>query len=153
MRSILPDEYLTSRLKGVKDILRRYTFFNLRSTDGYVLIDVLLALFLFSVGFGVLFELTSGALSEARRALTLMEGANLAQGKMDQLAAHKWNDNISQRECIPGSVVEGREGKFRWQISSEWHDTPQLLKVSVEVTWSEQGNPYGYKLESLYAVE
>jgi len=114
---------------------------------------VLLALFLFSLGFAVLFELTVGAVSESRQASTLMEGANLAQETMDRLATHAWSDNIARRDCIPGGTVEGTEGKFHWVICSEWHDIPELLKVSVEVFWTERGNPFQYKLESLYAVE
>ena len=118
-----------------------------------MLFDVLLALFLFSLGFAVLFGLTEGAVSEARQAATLMEGANLAQKKLEQLAVHAWSDNIAQQTCIPGETVEGNEGKFHWLIHSEWDDIPELLRVSVEVRWTERGNPYQYKLESLYAVE
>ncbi|WP_052090781.1 hypothetical protein [Desulfosporosinus sp. HMP52] len=140
-------------MKGGNNILRNNISDNSRSNEGYVLLDVLLALFLFSLGFAVLFQLTSEALSESRKAMNLIEGANLAQGKMDQLAVRNWRDNIARRDCIPGSIVEGRDGKFQWQISSDWHDIPQLLKVSVKVMWSERGKPYQYKLESLYAVE
>ncbi|EHQ88072.1 type IV pilus modification PilV family protein [Desulfosporosinus youngiae] len=112
--------------------------------NGYILFDVLLALVLFSLGFAVLFGLSMGAVSEARQAASLMEGANLAQKTMDRLAA-----NV----CIPGGTAEGREGKFQWLIHSEWQDIPELLKVSVEVRWMDRGNPHRYKLESLYAVE
>jgi len=114
---------------------------------------VLLAVFLFSLGFAVLFGLTEGAVSQARQASTLMEGANLAQGIMDRLAVQKWSENISSQACIPGEIVVGNEGEFRWLIDSEWGDIPQLLRVSVEVRWTERGNPYQFKLESLYAVE
>lgn len=115
--------------------------------------DVLLALFLFSLGFVVIFGLTEGAVSESRQASSLMEGANLAQKIMDQLAIHGWRDNLARQVCIPGGTVEGHEGKFQWIIRSEWDDIPQLLRVSVEVFWKEQGNSSMYKLESLYAVE
>jgi len=125
----------------------------LKDSQGYVLFDVLLALFLFSLGFAVLFGLTEGAVSEARQASTLMEGANLAQEIMDRLAVQIWSDNIARQACIPGGTVEGHEGKFRWLIVSNWDDIPQLLRVSVEVRWAERGNPAWYKLESLYAVE
>ena len=124
-----------------------------KASQGYVLFDVLLALFLFSLGFAVLFGLTEGAVSEARQASTLMEGANLAQEKLEQLAVHAWSDNIARQACIPGGTVEGNEGKFHWLIVSNWDDIPQLLRVSVEVRWTERGNPAWYKLESLYAVE
>jgi len=123
------------------------------TSHGYVLFDVLLALFLFSLGFAVLFGLTESAVSEARQATTLMEGANLAQEKMEQLAVHDWRDNIARQACIPGGTVEGNEDRFHWLIHSEWDDLPQLLRISVEVSWTERGNPFQYKLESLYAVE
>ena len=115
--------------------------------------DVLLALFLFSLGFAALFGLTESAVSESRQASALMEGANLAQTKLDQLAVHAWSDNIARRACIPGGINEGSEGKFHWLIRSDWDDSPQLLRISVEVHWAERGNPSSYKVESLYAVE
>lgn len=124
-----------------------------KASQGYVLFDVLLALFLFSLGFAVLFGLTEGAVSEARQASTLMEGANLAQEIMDRLAVRKWSDNITRQDCLPGGTVEGNEGKFHWLIVSNWEDIPQLLRVRVEIRWAEQGNFAWYKLESLYAVE
>ena len=125
----------------------------LKGTQGYVLFDVLLALFLFSIGFAVLFGLTEGAVSEARQAATLQEGANLAQEKMEQLAVQAWNDNITRQAVIPGGTVEGDEGKFHWAILSSWDDMPQLLRVSVAVSWTERGNPYQYQLESLYEAD
>jgi len=73
--------------------------------------------------------------------------------ELEQLAAQNWRDNIARNACIPGGTVEGNEGKFQWVIHSEWGDIPELLRVSVEVRWTERGNPYHYVLESLYAVE
>ncbi|WP_338031871.1 hypothetical protein [Desulfosporosinus fructosivorans] len=110
-------------------------------------------MFLLSLGFAVLFGLTEGAISEARQASYLMEGTNLAQKKMEQLAAHTWSRNFAQQACIPGGTVEGNEGEFHWLVHSEWGEIPQLLKVRVEVSWTQRGNPYQYILESLYAVE
>jgi len=124
-----------------------------KTSQGYVLFDVLLGLFIFSLGFAVLYGLTEGAVSEARQASTLMEATNFAQKKLDQLAVRNWNDNIAQQACIPGGTVEGNEGKFRWSIYSEWQDIPQLLRVSVEVRWVDRGNAAWYKLESLYVVQ
>lgn len=123
------------------------------ATQGYVLFDVLLALFLFSLGFAVLFGLTEGAVTKSRQASSLMEGANLAQKVMDRLAIHDWRENLAQQACIPGGTVEGHEGKFQWIIRSDWDSIPQLLRVSVEVFWQEKGNYSQYKLESLYAIE
>jgi hypothetical protein len=117
------------------------------------LLDVLLAIFLFSLGFAVLYGLSEGALVEKRQASSLMEAANLAQKEMDQLAAHSWKENINHQACIPGGTVEGIEGNYRWLISSDWDDIPQLLRVSIEVHWIERGTFAVYKLESLFEVE
>ena len=123
------------------------------ASQGYVLFDVLLALFLFSLGFGALFGLYEGAARESQHAANLLEAANVAQKRMDQLAIHPWRDNLAQQLCIPGGIVEGSEGRFTWQIRSEWDVNPQLLKVNVEVIWTEKGKASHYSLESLYAVE
>lgn len=118
------------------------------------MLDVLLALFLFSLGFAVLFGLTEGAIAQSRQASTLMEGANLAQKTMDQLAIHDWRDNFARQACILDGTVEGQEGKFQWIIRANWEDEMlQLLRVSVEVFWIEKGSYSQYKLESLYAVK
>ncbi len=115
--------------------------------------DVLLAIFLYSLGFTVLYGLTEEAIFETHQVSSLIEGANLAQSIMDQLAAHSWRDNIASQACIPGGVVQGSEGVFHWFIRSDWADMPQLLKISVEVHWAERGNEGRYQLESLYEVE
>lgn len=115
--------------------------------------DVLLGLFLFSLGFAVLFGLTEEAVSESSQAFTLMEGANLAQKTMDRLTVQGWSENIATGACQPGATVEGNEGKFQWLVRSNWEGIPQLLRVSVEVRWIVRGNPSWYKLESLYVVE
>ena len=124
-----------------------------KTSQGYVLLDVLLGLFLFSLGFAVLFSLTEGALSQARQASAFMAGSNLAQQKMDQLAVHNWDENILRRNCMPGGIVEGNEGRFHWIITADWGDCPNLLRVGVEVRWSVQESLFRYKLESFYAVE
>ena len=125
----------------------------IKPSQGYVLLDVLLAVFLLSLGFAVLYGLTEGAVYEARQAADLIEGANLAQEKMERLAVHSWRENITSQACIPGGTMEGHEGKFRWLIHSQWGEIPKILRVSVEVRWIERGSPYQFKLESLYAVE
>ena len=139
---------------GVSELIRgKIKGADVTDKQGYILLDVLLALFLFSLGFAVLFGLTEGALYESRQGATLLEGANLAQKKMDQLAVQVWNNNITRQDYLPDGTVEGNEGQFHWLIVSDWDDTPQLLRISVEVRWSEGGNPAWYKLESLYDVE
>lgn len=118
-----------------------------------MLLDVLLGLFIFSLGFAVLFGLTEEAVFEAQQASTLMEAANLAQETMDRLTTQGWSENIATGACLPGSTVEGNEGRFHWLVRSDWDDIPQLLRVGIEVSWLERGKYSIYKLESLYAVD
>ncbi|WP_088226375.1 hypothetical protein [Desulfosporosinus sp. FKB] len=115
--------------------------------------DVLLAVFLFSLGFAALYGLYERALVEAHQSLSLMEAANLAQKKMEQLAAQSWRDNIDAQRCLPGGIVEGNEGNFQWRIDSNWDDIPQLLRVKVNVHWIERGTSEYYQIESLFEVE
>lgn len=117
---------------------------------GFVLLDVLLALFLFTLGFGALFGLSQGALREAEQALRLTEAANCAQSILESLAAESWSDNIQEGRCIPGGEVEGRDELLRWKIISQWEIAEVLLRVRVEVSWLEQGVVQSYTLESLY---
>lgn len=123
------------------------------SEKGFVLLDVMLALFLFTVGFAALYGLSEKALSEADQALRLTEAANHAQNIMESLGAESWQDNIQRGSCIPGGEVEGSEGFFRWKVYSEWDIPNELLRVRVEVSWLEQGRVQIYTLESLYAMQ
>ena len=124
-----------------------------QSSKGYILLDVLLAVFLFSLGFAALYGLSEGALNETREAASLAAAANLAQSRMEELAAHGWRETINSQACIPGGTVEGSEGAFHWIIRANWDDIPQLLRVNVEVRWFEQGVPVSYQIESLFEVD
>lgn len=121
--------------------------------QGFVLLDVVLGLFLFTLGFVALFGLSEGALGEAEQALRLTEAANHAQNIMEFLAAEAWQDNIQEGRCIPGGTVEGQEGLFYWKVNSAWDIPGELLKVKVEISWLEQGRMQSYELESLYAIQ
>ena len=123
------------------------------ANSGYVLFDVLLALFLLALGFAAVFGLIEEAAAQSRQAMNLLEGANFAQSKLDQLAVHSWSDNIAGQACRPGSIVEGSAGKFHWVVKAEWEDSLNLLRVKVLVRWSDLGTPLSYTLESLYAVD
>lgn len=120
---------------------------------GYALLDVLVAVFLLSLGFASLYALNEGALKETQQAVNLTNSANLAQSLMDQLGANSWQDNLVQGKAIPGETVQGQDGQFAWSIHSEWDTLPNLLRVSVEIRWVERGLERSYRLESMYVTE
>lgn len=126
---------------------------NSDSSRGYALLDVLLALFLFSISFPALFGLTETTNFENQQASNLSQAMNIAQKSMERLAGGSWTENIANSGCILGGVVVGREGLFGWTISAEWDTFPDLLKIETEVKWLERGKIRSYRLGSLYYAD
>ncbi len=123
------------------------------SYGGYALIDVLVALFLFSIGFFVIFGLTETGYVKSRQASNLTKAVNIAWKTMERLSGRSWADNLAENECIPGDTVVGSEGLFEWTIYADWETYPELLEVETEVKWLENGKVCSYRLESLYYVD
>ncbi|MGE4271577.1 MAG: PulJ/GspJ family protein [Desulfitobacterium sp.] len=121
--------------------------------QGFALLDVVLALFLFALGFAALYGLSESAMKEAEQALRITEAANQAQSILESLANESWRDNIDTGHCLPGGEVRGREGIFHWTIYTDWELPEELLRVRVEIAWLEKGSERKYTLESLYAVQ
>lgn len=120
---------------------------------GFVLVDVLIALFLWTTGFSALYGLTEGAIQNSREALVMTEAANLAQGKMEQLSARPWTQNFAEGRCIPGSEVKGSDQGLQWSVQAEWESNNVLLKVTTQVTWLKKGIPAAYTLTTLFFVQ
>ncbi len=120
---------------------------------GFVLLDVVFALFLFTLGFTALYGLTEGAIQEAQQVINLTEAANYAQDLIEDLAAQPWTDNLQKGRCKPGETVEGQKGRFQWKLFSEWDTPGELLRVQVEVSWKEKGKTQKYSLETLFAIQ
>ncbi|CAA7601590.1 Hypothetical protein DEACI_2257 [Acididesulfobacillus acetoxydans] len=121
--------------------------------QGFVLMDVLLAVMLFGLGFAVLYGLNESAWAEAGAAANLTEAANLAQKKLEDLHERSWPENFALEKCLPGGSACGQEGRFQWSVASEWGELPDILDVTAEVCWSEGWTRKSYRLQSIYFVE
>lgn len=121
--------------------------------SGYVLLDVLMAIFLFAIGFLVLYGLVEGAIRETQQAANLNQAANIAQGVLEDLNSRPWPENLAEGACVPGGLVEGQEGNYRWSLQTNWDTLPTLLRLNLEINWQDQGQIRKYSLESLYNVE
>lgn len=119
-------------------------------SKGYVLIDALMAILFFSLGFAVLFGLTESAVQETEHAQNLTQAANLAQKKIEELAAEPWSQNLAQGLVVPGASVGGQERKFQWSVNSEWEVPSSLIYINVRVSWPEQGKTRTYNLRSVF---
>lgn len=124
-----------------------------KGKKGYALVDVLMALFLFSIGFSVVYSLTETAVSENQQAANLTQAMSIAQKTMDRLAVRPWSENLAEGECIPGETVTGCEGLFDWTLYAEWDEYPELLNIEMEVEWLEKGDARSYHLGSVYYVD
>lgn len=123
-----------------------------KSEHGFVLLDVVFALFLFTLGFAALYGLTEGATQEAQQVSNLTEAANHAQYVMEDLAAHPWAENFAEGRCTPGETVEGQKGRLHWKVVSEWETPGELLSVQVEVSWQEKRKTQKYSLDTLFSI-
>ncbi|KLU58568.1 hypothetical protein CEB3_c45840 [Peptococcaceae bacterium CEB3] len=121
--------------------------------QGFVLMDVLLAVMLFGLGFAALYGLYESSLAEAAAAANLTEAANLAQKGIEDLHERSWPENFALEKCLPGGRVSGQEGHFQWSVASEWGELPDVLDVTVEVRWSEGRTGKSYYLQSIYFIE
>lgn len=122
-------------------------------SKGYVLLDALMAILFFSLSFAVLFGLTESAVRETEHAQDLTQAANLAQKKIEELAAKPWSQNLAQGLVVPGESVGGQEGKFQWSLNSEWEVPSSLIYINVLVSWPEQGKARTYHLRSVFYVD
>lgn len=120
---------------------------------GFVLLDVVFALFLFALGFASLYGLSEGAIQETQQALNFTEAANLAQDVIEGLSVHSWSENLTEGRILPGEEVQGEKGRFSWRIFSEWETPGALLNVQVTVFWQERGIEQSYMLSTLFALD
>ena len=119
-----------------------------KKDSGFVLIDVLLALFLFTIGFAAVYGLSIGAIKEGEEALNVTMAANIAQELMETFASE-----VKGRENrIPDGIIQGKKDLFQWQITTEWIIPEKLLQVNVSITWLERGKTQEYRLTSMFPV-
>ena len=124
-----------------------------RRQGGFALFDVLMALFLFSLGFAAVYGLRESTYAETRTAIMQTEAVNLAQTQLESLLAHSWSENLRLKRVIPGEVLENTNGFYNLQTEAAWTAVPGLLKVKVRIDWPEGVKRRNYELEGLYYVE
>ncbi len=123
-----------------------------RQTQGYALLDVLLAMFMFGLGFATLYGLSEAAWHDSQQAVNLNEAANLAQSTLDRLSTRSWAQNFADGSIVVGETVEGDDGRYHWRLHSAWDALPDLLQVSIRVEWPERGQRRQFQLDTIYHV-
>jgi general secretion pathway protein I len=104
---------------------------------GFTLIEMLAAFALFAIGFGVMMEMTSSSLRNARTGAELSEAALWAQSKIDIAGIDK--------PLAPGSEVGEFDRKYRWEMNiTEWQ--PPADAAPLEVNGVAQMDLYQIEL-------
>ena len=132
---------------------------------GFTLLEAVVSMFIVTVGVGAVFVLINQTLNSNRiisskfTAIYLaQEGVELAREVRDSnfLKIHKgisgvnWDAGIVSSDWQPVVFVDGTQGNFQRKtiITPEGSD---ILKVSVEVFWQEQGRAHSVTVqENLY---
>jgi general secretion pathway protein I len=133
---------------------RRDTRFN----QGFLLLEVVLALAILGVGLTVIIELFSGGLRLARASMEYTEAVNYARMKMEE---------ITMKPAVEEGTQEGQseDKTFRWQVgvkkvdllsidkSVDYKPPIELYQVKIDVFWKSGSKEKSTTVESLKAIK
>ncbi|MGI6449526.1 MAG: type IV pilus modification PilV family protein [Desulfitobacteriia bacterium] len=121
------------------------------SHQGYLLLDILVGIFIFSLGFAVILGIINSAALANAQSNHYLQAVNLASSAMDELLAKLEEDSVFCYTYLAGADVE-KIGNFTQTINMVW-ETADLLLVTVQMEWPERGEVRDYYLESLFYVQ
>jgi len=125
---------------------------NKSDPKGYVFIDVLIAIFIFALGFAGLYSLTEEAVRNTQSSMNLAQAVSLAQSKLETAGNAFIHQRLFEGYISPGEGVHGTEDKLSWNLDSEWTEVPNLLKIKVQIRWQENRKNMVYDIESLFYI-
>lgn len=104
---------------------QKFRTLNIQSR-GFSLIELLAAFVVFAIGFGVMMEMTSSSLRNAKNGAEMTEAALWAQSKMDVAGIDE--------AIAPGSSAGEFNSKYRWEMNiAEWEpptDAAQFTDIA-----------------------
>lgn len=128
-----------------------------RRQHGFSLIELLAAFVVFALGFGVMMEITSSSLRNARRAAEQTEAALWAQSLIDALGVD---------EKIKVGADSGKfNERYRWELQvSEWEPPAdaapfefasliEMYRIELVVRWGPSGAERSAKFVTVRAVQ
>jgi hypothetical protein len=121
------------------------------SSKGYILLDILVGLFIFGVGFSATLGIINTAVLARGQADNYLQAVNLASSSMDETLNNLGGNSACKYTYLSGEV-SNTIGNFERVIKAEW-DSIDLLLLTVEVRWMEKGEIREYILESLFYVQ
>ncbi len=116
----------------------------IRSSNGFTLLEVLLAFVVFALSFTIVMEILSGSMRNTVRAREYTEAALIAQSVMDQLGL-----DLALEQ---GANYVGESGDYQWQLSVDPYEDVEenansmvlaeltgieLLQINLVISWGE----------------
>ncbi len=118
------------------------------STDGFTLIEVLVAFAILAISLGALLQLTSTALNNSAEARSFAIAAALAEGKLEGLGV---TDMLEE-----GEFAGDFDGDYRWRLSVRATESGangaagvRLFEVSLDVSWPNGLDERRIRVETL----
>ncbi|MCM1566946.1 MAG: hypothetical protein FNP40_05225 [Dehalobacter sp. 4CP] len=117
---------------------------------GFVLLDVLTGLFIFSLGFAVMLALINTAYIKSSHTDNTLQAVNLASSTAEEITAVLLDDPSAVYHYLSGTTRD-ESGQFSRTVCCEW-DSPNLLKISVKINWTELEDQKEFKLTYLHYI-
>ncbi len=130
----------------------------MKDKKGFTLIEVLVAIAILGIGFGVIFELFSGGLRSAKLSEDYLKATWYGKAKMEEV--------LSQKDFSEGSTEGTFDTQFSWKVDvtkvtpslgqkeGEESDLPvDLYQVVLKVSWPSGKGERSLDMESLRAFE
>jgi general secretion pathway protein I len=128
-----------------------------RSTTGFTLIEVVVAMAILGIALTVIIELFSGGLRLARTSAEYTKAINYARIKMEEMAV---------KQTIEEGTQEGEfDHTFRWQVETKKVDVlpiekgidfkppTELFQVKVNVLWKSGSKERSTRLETYRTIK
>ncbi|PIV32750.1 MAG: hypothetical protein COS34_11480 [Lysobacterales bacterium CG02_land_8_20_14_3_00_62_12] len=124
---------------------------------GFSLLEMLAAFLVFAIGFGVMMEMTSSSLRNARHGAELTEAALWAQSKMDLAGIDE--------PIQPGSARGEFNRKYRWEMNvTEWQppgdasplvdlNALDMYQIELVVHWGDRDHQRTARFVTLRAIQ
>lgn len=121
-----------------------------RSSEGFSLLEVIVALAIMAVGFVTVLQLFSGSIRSVGLSEQYLKAVTLGNSKFNQLELTGFNtDELS-------GVFDGDE-TYRWELNLQPHDSPlnnpaekiELSEVILKILWNDSGTERDIELASI----
>ena len=113
---------------------------------GYIILDILLGIVIFSLGFAAAWKINISALMIGGQTDNLFQAINLAESAIEELHSN-FQEDSGLADLYALREIREQKGRFIRTIRADW-ETTDLLLIQIEIEWVEREGSKKYCLES-----